>query len=434
MLVHDIIGIGFGPSNIALAIALRERERGAPPLRALFLERQPEFAWHPHMMLDGAHMQISFLKDLVTLRNPASPFSFLSYLHANGRLQQFINLQTFFPSRHDFNAYLRWAADHFADQVRYGEDVIEVHPEFEGDTVSRLRVVSRDTSGQLTQRLTRNLVISVGGRPNVPDVFAGARDDRRVIHSSGYLRGIEALDRPARVAVIGAGQSAAEIFMDLHGRPERPAVDLLIRGRALRPSDDSPFMNEIFNVEHTDYIYGRTPQERDAMLSETWHTNYAAPDLALIERIYDVFYQQQVRKEARHLLRRHCQIEAAELAADGVTLRLRDSESGRQEAARYDAVVLATGYVRDHHRSLLAPLAAYLPEFQIDRNYRLRGDARLLPAIYVQGGSESTHGISDSLLSILAIRSHEIGSALLAPVADGRGNAAAPARAAALAT
>ena len=36
MLVHDLIGIGFGPSNIALAIALRER--AGPPLRALFLE------------------------------------------------------------------------------------------------------------------------------------------------------------------------------------------------------------------------------------------------------------------------------------------------------------------------------------------------------------------------------------------------------------
>lgn len=56
MLVHDLIGIGFGPSNIALAIALRER--AGPPLRALFLERQAEFAWHPHMMLDGTHMQI----------------------------------------------------------------------------------------------------------------------------------------------------------------------------------------------------------------------------------------------------------------------------------------------------------------------------------------------------------------------------------------
>ncbi|MGH2189393.1 hypothetical protein ACQ10K_16545, partial [Enterococcus faecium] len=64
-----------------------------------------------------------------------------------------------------------------------------------------------------------------------------------------------------------------------------------------------------------------------------------------------------------------------------------------------------------------------------DRNYRVRATDRLLPAIYVQGGSESTHGISDSLLSILAIRSQEIGSALLDMPADAR--VAAPVRPAA---
>lgn len=427
MLVHDLIGIGFGPSNIALAIALRER--AGPPLRALFLERQAEFAWHPHMMLDGTHMQISFLKDLVTLRNPASPFSFLSYLHAEGRLQQFINLQTFFPSRHDFNGYLKWAADHFDEQVLYGEDVIEVRPEFDGDTVTLLRVVSRDAQGRITERLARNLIVSVGGRPNVPEIFAPARDDARVIHSSKYLSAINQTGELGRVAVVGAGQSAAEIFMDLHGHPRQPAVDLLIRGRALRPSDDSPFMNEIFNAEHTDYIYDRPPHERDALLADVWHTNYAAPDLALIERIYDVLYQQRVRREARHRLQRHCRITAVQPGDDGITLQLQDSESGDRTQCRYDAVVLATGYVRDQHRALLNPLASFLPDFQIDRNYRVRATDRLLPAIYVQGGSESTHGISDSLLSILAIRSQEIGSALLDMPADAR--VAAPVRPAA---
>ena len=103
MHIHDLIGIGFGPSNIALAIALDEHRQTGQAKDALFIERQPCFAWHPHMLLDNAHMQISFLKDLVTPRNPKSRFSFLNYLHSKGRLQDFINLQTFFPSRHEFN-------------------------------------------------------------------------------------------------------------------------------------------------------------------------------------------------------------------------------------------------------------------------------------------------------------------------------------------
>ena len=47
------------------------------------------------MKLDGATMQVSFLKDLVTLRNPRSAFTFVNYLHSVGRLDEFINLGSF---------------------------------------------------------------------------------------------------------------------------------------------------------------------------------------------------------------------------------------------------------------------------------------------------------------------------------------------------
>jgi L-ornithine N5-oxygenase len=72
MFIHDVIGIGFGPSNIALAIALEEKQQVNLPIHSLFIERQHSFNWHPNMLLDHAHMQISFLKDLATLRNPTS--------------------------------------------------------------------------------------------------------------------------------------------------------------------------------------------------------------------------------------------------------------------------------------------------------------------------------------------------------------------------
>lgn len=106
MKIYDVIGIGFGPSNIALAIALEEQRQSGHHIDTLFIEKQPHFAWHKDMLLDGADMQISFLKDLATLRNPRSRFTFTNYLFEKGRLQDFINLKTFFPSRHEFNDYL----------------------------------------------------------------------------------------------------------------------------------------------------------------------------------------------------------------------------------------------------------------------------------------------------------------------------------------
>ncbi|MDN5936806.1 MAG: lysine N(6)-hydroxylase/L-ornithine N(5)-oxygenase family protein, partial [Nitrosospira sp.] len=42
----DLIGIGFGPSNIALAIALEERKTARSGIEAFFIEKQPGFAWH----------------------------------------------------------------------------------------------------------------------------------------------------------------------------------------------------------------------------------------------------------------------------------------------------------------------------------------------------------------------------------------------------
>ena len=126
---YDVLGIGFGPSNLALAIALQEQgEREGRAYNALFLDRQQDYRWHGNTLVSQSELQISFLKDLVTLRNPSSPYSFVNYLHAQGRLVDFINLGTFYPCRLEYNDYLRWVAQQFADQCAYGESVVRVEP------------------------------------------------------------------------------------------------------------------------------------------------------------------------------------------------------------------------------------------------------------------------------------------------------------------
>lgn len=419
MQIHDLIGIGFGPSNIALAITLEEKKQEGYDVDAFFIEKQPGFAWHPNMMLDNAHMQISFLKDLATLRNPSSHFTFINYLHQKQRLQDFINLKTFFPSRHEFNDYLAWAASHFDDRCAYGEEVLEVLPEKRNDEVMLLRVRSRDSTGTVRERLARNLIVSVGGVPSIPECFQSLKGDKRIFHSNSYLREIERHKEAKKIAVVGAGQSASEIFMDLHNRPDAPQVDLIMRARAIKPSDDSPFVNEIFNTDFTDFVFSRSEHDRVSLLEEFWHTNYAAPDLVLIEQIFNVFYQQRVTGNTRHrFLRRHEVAGVSALSEGGIQLFLRDLNAGREYSAVYDAVVLATGYGRNYHKSLLEPLSPYMDDFSVDRNYRLKSTPNFRPAIFLQGACESTHGLSDTLLSVTAVRTHEIGQALVGMVND----------------
>lgn len=415
MQVHDVIGVGFGPSNLALAITLRETPRDGRPLSACFIEKQRNFAWHREMMLDHAHMQISFLKDLATMRDPRSRFTFVNYLHSKGRLADFINLKTFFPSRREFNDYLSWAASHFEDECAYGEEVFEVRPEPRDGRVGQLRVRSRDAQGNVRERLARNLVLGIGGSAHIPSCFASLPDGSPVFHSSRYLGCIDAHARARRIAVVGAGQSAAELFMDLHGRLPGAHVDLIMRGRAMRPSDDSPFVNEIFNAEFTDYMYRRDPATRAALLDEFWHTNYAAPDLDLVQRMFAVFYEQKVSGQHRHrLLRRH-ETRGARRDGAGIELDLRDLDTGAPRSERYDAVVLATGYAHEHHKTLLAPLSPHLGELAVDRNYRVVSDASLQAGIFLQGACETSHGLSDTLLSVTSIRANEILDAMLQP-------------------
>ncbi len=185
-----------------------------------------------------------------------------------------------------------------------------------------------------------------------------------------------------------------------------------MRGSALKPADDSPFVNEVFSPAFTDLVFQQTGSERERLVSEYQNTNYSVVDIDLIERIYGIFYRQKVSGIARHTFRTMTTVEKATATDLGIELILRNSASGEREVRHYDAVVLATGYERQMHRQLLAPLQAYLGDFEVDRNYRLVTDERCKAGVYMQGFSQASHGLSDTLLSVLPIRAQEIADSL----------------------
>ncbi|GLS46913.1 lysine N(6)-hydroxylase/L-ornithine N(5)-oxygenase family protein [Methylobacterium brachythecii] len=413
---YDVLGIGLGPSNLALAIALDEANRvNGAACNFHFLERQPRFTWHGGMLLPGSDMQISFLKDLVSLRDPTSPLTFVNYLHKQGRLEDFANCKTFYPSRVEFNDYLRWVADSFASSCSYGETVIAVEPVQAGGTVTALRVVSRSASGRESVRQTRGLVVAVGGAPHIPALFKPLYGDPRMLHSSRYLDliGERGLERPgARVAVIGGGQSAAEITVDLQARFPETRIDLIFRGHSLKPSDSSPFVNEIFHPSYTDFMYDLSEDDREAVVRTFRNTNYAVVDPDLLEALHKILYQQKVEGGSQINLMPRSQITTVTAGNEGIAVAIEDRFAEASQQTRYDAVILATGYERSLLQPFLEPIADHVEDLSVDRSYRLKMRDGFLPRIHLQGYSEASHGLSDTLLSVLAIRSQEIAKSI----------------------
>lgn len=414
--MYDFIGAGFGPSNIALAIALQEADLKSKPLKHCFIEKQDRFQWHGGMLLDDTRMQISFMKDLVTIRNPRSQYTFLNYLHEKGRLEDFINLKTFYPSRQEFNDYLSWVAAHFNDQCHYGESLQSVRPVIENDQVVAVETCSVDSTGETVVRQGRNLILGIGGRASIPEIFTGL-DSKRILHSSQYLNRIDEARRQLgsnpRIAVVGAGQSAAEIYLNLVNTVPGSSVNMIYRAGSLRPADSSPFVNEIFHTHFTNRVYEQPAQERKQHLQDYKFTNYSVVDDEELKQLQELLYQQKLSGCETHRLSNNTSVIDAKINGENIELLLEDKLAGEHRTEAFDLVILATGYKRDVHEKALSGLSEYLGDYQVDRHYRLQTPDNFLPGIYLQGYCEESHGLSDTLLSVLAVRSEEILNSIL---------------------
>ena len=241
--VYDLVCIGFGPASLAIAIALHDRGIKA---RVLYIERQRSFIWHAGMLLPNARMQISYLKDLATLRDPRSNFTFVNYLKSKNRLVAFTNLSTFYPLREEYNDYMSWCASHFEQDVQYGQETISVSPiENRNGLIQSWQVVSKNV--ETSERSTvsaRSVVVAIGGKPRIPPALSPGSHDCSIVHSSLYSTAVPRIltdtQKAYNVVVVGGGQSAAEIFNDLQSRYPNSYVTLYTGVSALKPSDDSP--------------------------------------------------------------------------------------------------------------------------------------------------------------------------------------------------
>jgi L-ornithine N5-oxygenase len=409
----ELLAVGAGPSNLGLAVALEEL---APDLaeNSLIIDRSQTIEWQHGMLLPWAKSQVSFLKDLVTLRNPRSKFSFLSHLHATGRLDGFINMGSFLPYRIEISEYLNWVADSLA----------RVTLELDRDCVSITG--ERDADGTLTRWLTtladgtviasRYLVIGTGRDSFIPPVLAGLPASK-IIHSTRYRPGVAGLPKDVhyRIALIGSSQSAAEVFRALRTDLPDSEIAWLMRSVSLTADQSSKFSNELYYPSYVDAFFASAPTARERILKEMYKTNYSCITPAMLEHLYtDLYLDRLGHRESRRLMPM-VDVTGARDTGDELELEITDLNTGKTTELRRDLVFLGTGFSWQTPR-LVRELADAigLDQIAVTRRYQLITDEPATAACYLQGINENSHGIGDSLLSVLAHRSQDITLDILA--------------------
>ncbi|MEO8153337.1 MAG: SidA/IucD/PvdA family monooxygenase [Rhizobacter sp.] len=407
----DLLLIGAGPSNIALSVAIEElggATGAAGSAKVVMLEAGDRIAWHPGMMFAQAQSQVSFLKDLATLRDPTSPFTFLNFLHKTGRLEDFVNLQTFFPYRREISAYLRWCVEQLQTvEVRYASAVSAIRPSVdEQGRVQRWSVTCRNGR----EYAARRIVYGAGRQANVPEPFCSL-GSAQVWHASRFLDQVGRLDaeRIRSIAVVGGAQSSAEVYEECIRRFPAARVQLLMRSVGLVPYGGSKFTNQLYSNDFVDSFYDTPEDARQQVLAAMRDSNYAGATPATLESLFRFHYLQRMDGQDRAQIHTQCRAMQAEQAGERIAMRWTTGHDNAPCEDSFDLVVLGTGYQNEVPallQSAIRPLA--VDGLDVNRNYRAGIPCAPGVSLHVLGVNEATHGISDTLLSVVGFRAKRV--------------------------
>ncbi|MFI5755236.1 lysine N(6)-hydroxylase/L-ornithine N(5)-oxygenase family protein [Streptomyces sp. NPDC051569] len=413
---HDLVGIGIGPFNLSLA-ALADGIHGR--LAATFYDQRPAFHWHPGLLIDGTTLQVPFLADLVTLADPASPWTFLNYLKARDRLFPFYFAERFHIQRAEYDAYCRWVSEqlpalHFGHQV----DAVRWNPERDLFEVDFTQLDPAGEAEALGRAYTRHIALGIGTEPYVPDALKPLAEASGVpvIHSADYLDHRERLLAAEHITVIGSGQSGAEIFLDLlRARPTgAEKIHWLARSEAFTPMEYSKLGLEHFTPDYTRYFHALPEHVRDDLVPRQWQLHKGI-DHDTITAIHDELYRRTLGggwPEA--VLTPGVTVRTAgRVATTKIELHLEHTRQATRTRLTTDAVILATGYRERPLDRILAGVDPYMRRDasgrpRVDEHHRLVLDPGVTGSVYVQNAERHSHGVGAPDLGLAAWRSATI--------------------------
>ncbi|WP_059105798.1 lysine N(6)-hydroxylase/L-ornithine N(5)-oxygenase family protein [Shouchella shacheensis] len=406
-MTYDVIGIGIGPFNLGLAALLEERTE----LSAAFFDENTSFEWHPGMLLEGTDLQVPFLADLVTMANPQSRYTFLNYIHENGRMLPFYFFNRFDIPRREYNAYCQWVANQVGS-CHFGRRVTNaIYVEEEGRY--KLTVHYPDSSeGEIFY--AKHLVVGTGNTPLVPPgVEEVVNDD--VIHSSTYAFHQEEIKQANAVTVVGSGQSAAEIFYTLlTDQPEHGyKLSWFTRSPGFFQLEESKLGQEVFSPEYVDYFHKLPYDTRQDALPLLGSLRNGVQQKTL-HKIYDRLYHQTVHQtKAAVRIQALVEVNGVKKAGEG-TYEL-DCWQWQEERAfvhKSEKVIFSTGYKPNVPKWLQAMESELVmeseKEFAVNRNAALVFKKKRAGQVYSLTNLDHSHGTSATNLALSVQRNMRI--------------------------
>ncbi|WP_431783680.1 lysine N(6)-hydroxylase/L-ornithine N(5)-oxygenase family protein [Streptomyces chumphonensis] len=409
---YDLVGIGIGPFNLSLA-ALADR---VPDLTTLFLDSKPAFSWHPGLLLEGTTLQVPFLADLVTMADPTNPWSYLNYLRHHQRMFPFFFSERFHIPRREYDHYCRWVAERLPN-TRFDAHVTALTWD---ESTHTFTVTHRAADGTTTRLSARQIVLGTGTTPTVPPALQHLLTPQhtgRVLHSADYRTHRTALGALDDVTVIGAGQSGAEVTLDLIRHQDGdgrggPHTRWLARTPAFAPMEYSKIGLEHFTPDYIDYFRALPDTTRERLTRRQWQLYKGVSEETLGE-IHDELYERTIGGgRPRADLHPGVEITAAHHDGHRYHLTCHHTEQRRDFTVTTDAVVTATGYAPTRP-ALLDPLLDLIDldprgRYQIDGDYRVALDPRVTGTLYVQNAEMHTHGVGAPDLTLGAWRAATI--------------------------
>lgn len=406
--VFDVIGVGIGPFNLGLAALLEP----VSEVKALFLEQKSQFQWHPGLLLEGATIQVPFLADLVTMADPSSHFSFLSYLKAQSRLYHFYFLEHFHILRQEYNHYCQWVAQQL-QSCQFGQRVETISWQDDCFEVKAFDVASQKT----VSYYCRHLVLGVGSVPKVPSCLQNWLSDT-VFHSANFLQHRDRCRQSESITVIGSGQSAAEVFYDLLQEQNTYGYRLSWHTRApgFFPMEYSKLGLEHFSPDYIRYFHSLPAYRRDQILAQQ-NLLYKGISFSTIADIYDLLYQRSIAGNQPDVqLLSLVELKEIDKVGDVYRLGYRHVQQDERFSHNTNCIILGTGY---HHaipkcidgiRSLIQ--WDEQDRYSVTLDYRLELTQDLPNQIFVQNGELHTHGVGVPDLGLGAHRNSVIINAL----------------------